>query len=152
MSKFLKLDNEVFNIFWPDLSKLFIKVIKTQASGRDSLELLHTKISNNLLDVWVYRGEDGVYNDDGVIEAAFCTAITEYPDKRSLFWGYMSADNNTMNNWKESLWTTLRNYGNQNQCDCIEYFSNRTGWTRVLEENDDVENIEPIGTIFEIKL
>ena len=79
MSKFLKLDNEVFNIFWPDLSKLFIKVIKTQASGRDSLELLHTKISNKLLDVWVYRGEDGVYNDDGVIEAAFCTTSQSIP-------------------------------------------------------------------------
>ena len=77
--RFLKLDKEVFDIFWPDLSILFNKVIAEQGSGRDSLELLYTKIKNDLLEVWIYKGEKG-------IQAAYCTAITDYPEKRSLFW------------------------------------------------------------------
>ena len=143
--KFLKLDKEVFDIFWPDLSKLFTKVIESQGEGRDSLELLYTKITGNLLEVWICRG------DDGGIEAAFCTSITQYPEKRSLFWGYMAAKNNNLSDWKSSLWTTLKNYGNQNTCDCIEYFSNRKGWSKILGENKNVK-VKEIGTVYEINL
>ena len=55
--RFLKLDKEVFAIFWPDLSILFNKVIEEQGYCRDSLELLYTKIKNDLLEVWSYKGE-----------------------------------------------------------------------------------------------
>ena len=55
--RFLKLDKEVFDIFWPDLSILFNKVISEQGAGRDNIELLYTKIKNNLLEVWIYKGE-----------------------------------------------------------------------------------------------
>ena len=141
--RFLKLDKEVFDIFWPDLSILFNKVISEQGAGRDNLELLYTKIKNNLLEVWIYKGEEG-------IQAAYCTAITEYPEKRSLFWGYMSAVDNNINEWKEPMLLALKNYALYNECDCLEFFSTRTGWNKIFE--DAGATVENIGTIYEVTL
>ena len=141
--RFLKLDKEVFDIFWPDLSILFNKVISEQGAGRDNLELLYTKIKNNLLEVWIYKGEEG-------IQATYCTAITEYPEKKSLFWGYMSAVNNNMNEWKEPMLVALKNYALYNECDCLEFFSTRTGWNKIFE--DAGATVENIGTIYEVTL
>ena len=154
--RFLKLDKEVFDIFWPDLSILFNKVISEQGAGRDNLELLYTKIKNDLLDVWIYKGEGnpagGPFSSivqEG-IQAAYCTAITEYPEKRSLFWGYMSAVNNNMNEWKEPMLVALKNYALYNECDCLEFFSTRTGWNKIFE--DAGATVENIGTIYEVTL
>ena len=141
--RFLKLDKEVFDIFWPDLSRLFNKVVIEQGSGRDSLELLYTKIKNDLLEVWIYKGEEG-------IQAAYCTAITDYPEKRSLFWGYMSAIDNNIAEWKEPMIAALRHYAFHTNCDCIEFFSTRTGWNKIFKDaNAEVKNI---GTIYEVIL
>ena len=141
--RFLKLDKEVFDIFWPDLSILFNKVISEQGAGRDNLELLYTKIKNDLLEVWIYKGEER-------IQATYCTAITEYPKKKSLFWGYMSAVDNNMNEWKEPMLLALKNYALYNECDCLEFFSTRTGWNKIFE--DAGATVENIGTIYEVTL
>ena len=141
--RFLKLDKEVFDIFWPDLSILFNKVISEQGAGRDNLELLYTKIKNDLLEVWIYKGEER-------IQATYCTAITEYPKKKSLFWGYMSAVDNNMNEWKEPMLLALKNYALYNECDCLEFFSTRTGWNKIFE--DAGATVENICTIYEVTL
>ena len=143
-NRFLKLDTEVIDIFWSDLSKLFSKVIAQQGSGRDSLELLYTKIKNNILEVWIYKGENNK------IQAAYCTAVTPYPEKKVLFWGYMGAVDNNMSEWKGSMVKCLKDYAYQMECECIEFFSTRTGWNKIF--TDSGSTVKDIGTIYEVSL
>ena len=75
MTQFIKLDTEIIPFFWSDISPLFNKVINNQGKGRDSLELVRYKLDNNLLKAWVYR-------NNNIIEAAYCTNIIEYPEKK----------------------------------------------------------------------
>jgi hypothetical protein len=142
--RFLKLDKEVLDIFWSDLSELFSTVIKNQGSGRDNLELLYAKIKNNIFEVWIYKGEDSK------IQAAFCTGITQYPEKKVLFWGYMSAVDNNMAEWKGPMLKCLKDYANQNICDCIEFFSPRMGWNKIF--TDAGATVKNIGTVYEVSL
>lgn len=103
MTQFIKLDTEIIPFFWSDISPLFNKVINNQGKGRDSLELVRYKLDNNLLKAWVYR-------NNNMIEAAYCTNIIEYPEKKSLFWGYMGAINNNLLEWKMPLVKSLKDY------------------------------------------
>ena len=90
-----------------------------------------------------YKGEEG-------IQAAYCTAITDYPEKRSLFWGYMSAVDNNMAEWKGPMLAALKHYALHTNCDCVEFFSTRTGWNKIFE--DAGATVENIGTIYEVTL
>jgi|TARA_R110000824_G_scaffold226823_1_gene414578 hypothetical protein len=140
MTKFIKLDTEIIPFFWSDISPLFNKVINNQGKGRDSLELVRYKLDNNLLQAWVYR-------NNNIIEAAYCTNVIEYPDKKSLFWGYMGAKNNNLLDWKMPLVKSLRDYAMLNECSCVEFFSNRKGWLKIFK--DTPINFQEIGTAYE---
>jgi hypothetical protein len=143
MANFIKLDTEIIPIFWSDIAPLFSKVIDSQGEGRDSIDLIKFKLQNNLLDAWVYRPENE-------IEAAYCTNIILYPQKKSLFWGYMGAINNNLSQWKSPLVKSLKDYAALNECDCIEFFSTRKGWLKVFK--DTSLKFKPIGTAYEVKL
>ncbi len=96
-NKFLKLDREVMKFFWKDIEPLFQKVLDQDTSDRDSLEMIAMKIADGTLEVWVSKGENNI------IQAVYCTSIINYPTKRSLFWGYMGATDNKLNEWKNDM-------------------------------------------------
>jgi hypothetical protein len=143
MANFIKLDLEIIPFFWPDIAPLFAKVIDNQGEGRDSLEIVRYKLENNMLQAWVYR-------NNNVIEAAYCTNIIEYPNKKSLFWGYMGAVNNNLLEWKAPLVKSLKDYAMLHQCDCVEFFSTRKGWLKVFK--DSPIKFKAIGTAYEATL
>tara|TARA_R110000824_G_scaffold43088_5_gene126386 strand:- start:5526 stop:5969 length:444 start_codon:yes stop_codon:yes gene_type:complete len=142
--KFLKLDKEVMKFFWDDLAPLFNKVIERQGYGRDSLELVATKIAEDILEVWVSKDEDSK------IQAAYCTSIIDYPDKRSLFWGYMSAKDNKLNEWKDKMVISVVRYAEDTDCKTIEFFSNRKGWSKIFRRHNI--NFKPVGVLYEVDL
>ena len=143
MAKFIKLDKEIINFFWSDISPLFAQVINSQGHGRDSLEFLYYKIENGMLEAWVYR-------NNNLIEAAYCTNIIQYPNKKSLFWGYMGAINNNLIQWKDPLVLSLIDYAQLNECECVEFFSTRKGWLKVFK--DTPIKFKEIGTAYEATL
>ena len=112
-SKFLKLDREVMKFFWRDIEPLFQKVVEQQSYGRDSLEMIAMKIAEGTLEVWVSKGEDNI------IQAVYCTSIIIYPAKRSLFWGYMAATDNKLNEWKDQMVKAVVRYAADTDCQTI---------------------------------
>ena len=62
----------------------------------------------------------------------------------------MSAVNNNIAEWKEPMIAALRHYAFHTNCDCIEFFSTRTGWNKIFKDaNAEIKNI---GTIYEVIL
>ena len=143
MANFIKLDTEIIPIFWSDIAPLFDKVIDSHGKGRDSLELIKLKLENNVFEGWVYREGAG-------IGAAYCTQLIEYPQKKSLFWGYMGAKDNNISKWKVPLIKSLQDYAVLNRCDCVEFFSPRKGWLKIFK--DTPIKFKEIGTVYEATL
>jgi hypothetical protein len=143
-SKFLKLDREVMKFFWRDIEPLFQKVVEQQSYGRDSLEMIAMKIAEGSLEVWVSKGEDNI------IQAVYCTSIIIYPAKRSLFWGYMAATDNKLNEWKDQMVEAVVRYATDTDCQTIEFFSKRKGWNKIFKKHRI--NFKPLGVLYEAEL
>ena len=143
-NKFLKLDREVMKFFWRDIEPLFQKVVEQQSYGRDSLEMIAMKIADGTLEVWVSKGENNI------IQAVYCTSIINYPTKRSLFWGYMGATDNKLNEWKNDMVQAVVRYALDTDCKSIEFFSKRKGWNKIFKKHNI--NFKPLGVLYEATL
>ena len=143
-NKFLKLDREVMKFFWKDIEPLFQKVLDQDTSDRDSLEMIAMKIADGAFEVWESKGEKNS------IQAVYCTSIINYPTKRSLFWGYMGATDNKLNEWKNDMVQAVVRYALDTDCKSIEFFSKRKGWNKIFKKHNI--NFKPLGVLYEATL
>lgn len=107
---------------------------KTKADADYSIEDIHNKIQNNLMQLWVSI-------QDNIIIGVCCTQLIRSNKRLRLELSFASSDLNTMKNWLYPNFNIMQQFAKDQNCKVIT-IQGRPGWIKIFKKH--IQHIETV--------